>query len=235
MRSVLALCLIASSAVFAQEKPVINTMPDKQPALVERASVKNSITLPAGTKVPVALKNAISTKNAREGDPVYAVTNFPVVVNDRIAVPPGTYVQGVISKVQRAGRVKGKSEILVHFNSLIFPSGYTVMLPGAVNNVPGAESSKMKGQEGTIQGSGGKGKDAGTIATDAGIGTAIGSMGSGGTGKGAAIGAASGGIAGLATVLLTRGPDVRLESGQTVEMILERDIVIDRERARQRD
>ena len=50
------------------------------------------VTLPAGTKIPLVLKQAISTKYARVGDPVYAQTNFPVVQNDRMVIPPGTFV-----------------------------------------------------------------------------------------------------------------------------------------------
>ncbi len=46
-------------------------------------------------------------------------------------------------------------------------------------------------------------------------------------GKGAAIGAASGGVLGLATVLLTRGPEIQLGVGDSVEMVLERTLTIE--------
>jgi hypothetical protein len=62
------------------------------PALDPHAAV-----IPAGTKVLLTLKQVISTKNAREGDPVYAETAFPFVTNDRILIPAGTYIQGKIS------------------------------------------------------------------------------------------------------------------------------------------
>src|SRR6266568_4335659 len=114
-------------------------------------STGTQLTIPSGTKVPLALKQAISTKNARDGDAVYAVTTFPVVVNDRIVIPAGTYVQGRISNVKRGGRIKGRAEVLMHFSTLIYPSGYTVILPGAVQNVPGAEKTAMKDEEGTIR------------------------------------------------------------------------------------
>ena len=77
--------------------------------------------IPAGTKVPLALKQAISTKSAKEGDPVYAETTFPFVVDNRIVIPAGTYVQGRISHVQRPGHVKGRAELLMHFTSMIYP------------------------------------------------------------------------------------------------------------------
>ena len=94
------------------------------------AADANQVSIPSGTKVPLSLKQSISTKNAREGDAVYAVTTFPVVINERIVIPAGTYVQGRISNVKRGGRIKGRAEVLMHFSTLIYPSGYTVVLPG---------------------------------------------------------------------------------------------------------
>src|SRR5262249_31355217 len=132
VRFIVAL-LTLTSLTFAQAKPSTSDKP-AAPATSSRA-----VTIPAGTKVPVALKHAISTKSAREGDAVYAETPFPVVDNGRILIPAGTYVQGKISEVKRAGRIKGRAEVLMHFTTLIYPSGYTVVLPGSVENVPGAE------------------------------------------------------------------------------------------------
>lgn len=233
----IAVALIFGSCLWAQAQapaPVApNRIPTQNPGLTPRADAptpENALTLPAGTKVPLVLKHAISTKSARENDPVYAETNFPVVLDGKIAVPVGTYVQGVITRVQRAGRVKGRAEILVHFTSLIFPNGYTVMLPGAVEGAPGLDTAKVKDPEGTMQGEGGKGKDTGTVVSSAGTGAVIGGLASR-SGKGAAIGGVAGAGVGLATVLLTRGPDVRIESGSTIEMVLERPVTLDRPRA----
>ena len=126
-------------------------------AKVQEADLKTMV-IPAGTKVPLALKQAISTKSAKEGDPVYAETTFPFVVDNRIIIPAGTYVQGRISHVQRPGRVKGRAELLMHFTSMIYPSGYTVVLPGSVDNMPGADKTSMKDSEGTIRQDGQKAK-----------------------------------------------------------------------------
>ena len=110
------------------------------------------------------------------------------------------------------------------FTSLIFPSGYTVVLPGAVQGTPGSKDTDITGTEGTIQQAGSKGKDAQTIAATTIPGAGIGAIADGG--KGAGIGAGVGGVVGLATVLLTRGPDIQLDTGASVEMVLERSIVI---------
>lgn len=193
-------------------------------AKVQEADVRTA-SIPAGTKVPLALKQAISTKSAKEGDPVYAETTFPFVVNDHIIIPAGTYVQGRISHVRRPGRVKGRAELLMHFTSMIYPSGYTVILPGSVDNMPGADKTSMKDSEGTIRQDGQKGKDIGQIASTASTGAIIGGVTNGG--KGAAIGAGGGSALGLAIALLSRGNDVRLEPGTSIEMVIQREITVD--------
>ena len=137
------------------------------------------IEIPAGTKVALRLKQAISTKTAKEGDAVYAETAFPVAIDDRILIPVGTYVQGKISHIQRGGHIKGRAELLIHFTSLIYPSGYTVMLPGALENVPGAEHAKMKDSEGTIRQDSDTGKKVETAAKTAGAGATIGGLSGG--------------------------------------------------------
>jgi len=186
------------------------------------------VTVPAGTKLPIVLKHGINTKSARPGDAVYCETNFPLAQNNRILIPAGTYVQGTITTVKRAGRVHGRAEVLMHFDTLIFPNGYTVALPGALDNMPGADTQHVKDKEGTIQADSSKGKDVGTIASTAATGAVIGGVAAGG--KGAGIGAAAGGLTGLAISMLTRGNDVKIEQGTTVEMVLERPLELEEAR-----
>ena len=188
----------------------------------------NQLSIPSGTKVPLSLKQSISTKNAREGDAVYAATTFPVVINDRIVIPAGTYVQGRISNVKRGGRIKGRAEVLMHFSTLIYPSGYTVVLPGAVENVPGAEKTSMKDEEGTIRQDSQTGEKAKTVATAAGTGAVVGGLSNGV--KGGLIGAGIGGGIGTAIGLLTRGNDVRMDAGTTLEMVIQREVPLDASR-----
>src|SRR5207244_11427035 len=149
-------------------------------AAANSAAGGNALLMPAGTKGPLALKHAVSSKSAREGDSVYAETTFPVVQNDRVLIPAGTYVQGRISNVKRAGRIKGRAEVLIHFTTLIYPSGYTVILPGSIENVPGADKTSMKGQEGTIRQDSQTGEKIGTAAGTAATGTLVGAVAGGG-------------------------------------------------------
>ncbi len=185
-----------------------------------------TVEIPAGTKVALRLKQAISTKTAREGDAVYAETTFPIAIDDRILIPVGTYVQGKISHIQRGGHIKGRAELLIHFTSMIYPSGYTVMLPGALENVPGAEHATMKDSEGTVRQDSDTGKKMETVAKTAGTGAAIGGLGTG-TWKGAGIGGGIGAGVGAAIGMLSRGGDVRLEPGTSVEMVIQRSVPLD--------
>jgi type IV secretion system protein VirB10 len=199
-------------------------------ASVAAASDPNVITIPAGTKIPLSLKQAISTKNAREGDAVYAETAFPFVVGDRVIVPAGAYIQGKIAQVERAGHGHGRAEILMHFTSMIYPSGYTVMLPGSVENTPGADNKSVKDSEGTIQQDSETGKkveDAAKGGTYGTIGGATaGGLATGGL-NGARVGAGVGAAAGIGWALLKRGNDVRLDVGTSIEMEIQREITVD--------
>src|SRR5258708_11295806 len=192
----------------------------------------NAVLIPAGTKIPLALKQAISTKNAREGDAVYAETLFSFVLDKRVLVPGGTYMQGKILHVERAGRMKGRAELLIHFTSMIYPSGYTVMLPGSVENTPGADNKGVKDKEGTIQ----QDKDTGKKIEDAAKGGVYGGSGgalagglSGGL-TGARIGGAVGAATGIAWALLKRGNDVKMDVGTSIEMEIQRAVPLDASR-----
>lgn len=185
-----------------------------------------TIQLPTGTKVLLIMKNTVSSRNAKVGDGVYLETQFPVVAEGKVVIPTGTFVQGVVDSVKRSGRVKGRAEILLHFTTLIYPNGYTVSMPATLESADSADTQNVKDKEGTVQAQGTKGKDAATIATSTGTGTMIGGL-SRGSMKGAGVGAGLGAAVGIATTLFTRGDEVRLESGTSVEMVITRPVELD--------
>jgi hypothetical protein len=200
------------------------------PAQVETPRDPNALIIPAGSKIPLTLAQAISTKNAREGDAVYATTAFPFVLNERILVPAGTYIQGKIMHTEKAGRAGSKrAEILIHFTSMIFPTGYTVMLPGSVDNTPGADNKGVKDSEGTIQQDSNAGQRVEDAAKGAAVGATVGSVGGLGAGglNGARIGGLAGIAGGVAWALLKHGPDVKLDVGTSIEMEIQREVKID--------
>ena len=236
-----AILLVVPCLLFAQQQP--EQPQQAQPAQAPQAQtsplnrggdVASIISLPSGTKVLMVLKNSISTRNAKPGDGVYLETTFPVVAEGHVVIPAGTYVQGVVDKVRRSGRVKGRAEVLLHFTSLIYPNGYMVTLPGALESTDSNDRQTVADDEGTVQAPGTKAKDAGTVGKGGAYGTAIGAATSGGW-KGAGIGGLAGAAAGLGAVLLTRGEEVRIDSGTSVEMVLQRPVRIDLDRVQAAD
>jgi len=181
--------------------------------------------LEPGTRIPLAMINSVSTKNSAVGDRIYLETVFPILVNGRIVIPPGSYVAGTVTGVKRPGRVKGRGELYVRFDSLTLPNGVTRDFRARVGSLDGRASEDLDRQEGAIKSEGNKSGDARNIgeaaATGASVGTIAGAVG-GNVGKGLGIGAAAGATAGLVGVLLSRGPDAMLAKGTTLDMVLDR-------------
>ena len=200
-----------------------------QPAAPAEAT-SPTYTVPAGTKVLLSLKSAINTKTAQQGDGVYLVSSFPVVGGSRIMIPVGVYVQGIVDRVQRPGRVKGRAQLDLHFTTMIFPNGQVVEVPGVLNSLPGSDGPKVKDSEGTVEQAGNKGRDAGNVLKGAAIGAEGGVIGGAATGdlaKGIGYGSLAGAAAGTIYTLFTRGNDIVIPTGTSVEMVLQRPLVLE--------
>jgi type IV secretion system protein VirB10 len=189
----------------------------QQPAPTTEAE----FTIPPGTKVPLSLINTVSTKHSEKGDRVYLETAFPVVSAGKIVIPAGSYVAGTITQIKKPGRVKGRGELYVRFDSVMLPNGVIREFRARVGGVDGQASGVLDKSEGMVKSEGNKAGDAKVIGEAAGAGASVGVIASR-TAMGAGIGAAAGAAAGLIGVLATRGPDAVLPKGSTVEMILDR-------------
>lgn len=203
------------------------------PAASSVASAPKSFIVPAGTKVLLELRSSINTKSAKPGDGVYLASTFPVVVGNRVLIPSGVYVQGMIDSVVRPGRIRGNAQLNMHFTSMIFPNGTVVSIPGVVNSLPGAGNQKVNGDEGTIEQQGGsnKGHNAGETAKVAvPTGATVGSISGLGAGhplagglEGAGAGLAAAGI----VALFTHKADISIPSGSQVEMVIQRPLQLE--------
>jgi type IV secretion system protein VirB10 len=202
------------------------------PTPASAAPAKKTYTVPAGTKVLLQLRSSINTRSAKPGDGVYLSSSFPVVVGNKVMIPAGVYVQGVVDRVVRAGHVKGKSQLDMHFTSIIFPNGSVVEIPGLVDSLPGAHKQQVKDDgEGTIEQDSDKARNAAKVAEVAiPVGGTVGTIGGLGSGHPVAGGLVGIG-AGLATAglvsLFTRGADVDIEAGSQVEMLLQRPLLLE--------
>ena len=183
-----------------------------------------------GTHIPLSLIKSVSTKHAAAGDRVYLETVFPILSGGRIVIPPGSYVLGTITNVVRPGKVKGRGEFYLRFDSLTLPNGVTRDFRARVSQLDGRANEELDRNEGAIKSEGNKGGDMRTIGETTAAGASIGALAgsaAGAAGMGAGIGAAAGAAAGLAAVMFTRGPEAVLTKGTTIEMMLDRTVTFD--------
>jgi type IV secretion system protein VirB10 len=182
------------------------------------------VTVPAGTHIALALRNSVDTKHSKEGDRIYLETIYPVAAGGRMVIPRGSFENGTVTVSKPAGRVKGKGELFIRFDSLTLLNGATRDFRSRLGS---AEGQKVDREEGKVSGERDTGRDVGTVAVATGMGASLGGLigsASGHTMKGVGIGGAAGAAAGLGSVLLKKGPDATLRQGTTMEMILDRDI-----------
>ncbi|MGE5570712.1 MAG: hypothetical protein ACM3S5_16865 [Rhodospirillales bacterium] len=241
MRTVTACTLLIAAAAFCQEasedtsRPRLKSrteVPGVQSQKPSQQTADGLWVVPAGTKIPIQLRQAVSTKNAQPGDPIYAQTTFPVVVDGVIMIPAGTYAKGVVDTAKRAGRIKGAAELQFHITDLIYPNGYVLNLAAAIDQVPGSQNARMK-EPGTVQQNSEKAEDIRRIGEAAATGGQIGGLAGAASGgvRGLGIGGLSGIAAGSLIALLARGSDVRFEVGSGVEISLNQAVAIEAEKA----
>ena len=168
--------------------------------------------IPRDTILLVELESSLSTDASQRGDRFQA----------RVIEPrefAGATVDGRVTRVKRAGKVKGTSELQLEFESIHMPDGST---RGFKADVVELVDMGHRDDAGTVDSEGGvKGRsstkdDISRVGASTGIGAIIGAVVGGG--KGAAIGAAIGGAVGTTSVFTKRGQDVRLDRGQQMKI-----------------
>jgi type IV secretion system protein VirB10 len=233
MSKLLPLAAVVTAAGLAQtaapsdapgEEPRLKTRSEvvQQPGKTEEPAAASDVwVIPAGTKLPMELRQPVSTKNAQAGDSIYAQTTFPVVIGGKLAIPAGTWVQGTVDSVKRAGRVKGTAELQFHLTHLIYANGYTLDMAAAVRQVPGENATQVR-EPGTVKQDSEKGKDVERVLTTASQAGQIGALAGAASGdfRGFGYGGLSGIAVGTLIGLFARGSDVSFPTGTAVEIAL---------------
>jgi type IV secretion system protein VirB10 len=183
--------------------------------------------IPQGAHVLLRMENSVNTRTAKEGDYVYLRTAVPIANAGEIAVPAGSYVQGVVSEAKRSGRVKGRAQLAIRLETLTLGNGKVYKFAPHVSSVDSGDSGqKVVGAENTIEQTPSRGQDVERIAILAGSGAGIGGIADR-SWKGAGIGAGVGSAVGLATVLLSRGKEVELRQGSTLDVVFDRPVSLE--------
>jgi hypothetical protein len=183
---------------------------------------------PYDSSLVIELETPITTRHSKAGDRFWA----------RVVDPQpyyGARVEGYLARVERPGRISGKAEIVMAFQAITFPDGYSEPLSGQVEEVIGYEKGSPRpsrgplakvpwpkksddrnddidaeaSDEGTLEGTGNRGRDVAIIGGSTVAGAVLGSVLGGGAGLGAIIGAAAGG----GIVAMNRGHEIDLEPG----------------------
>lgn len=149
------------------------------------------MTIPSGTVLSIRTVDKLSTDTNSAGDAFRATLDAPLILNGAIIADRGSHVTGKVVDAEKAGKVKGVSELQL-----------------ALTEINTTDGQRVEVQTATLdkQGPTGKKKDAAKIGGGAALGAIIGAIAGGG--KGAAIGSGVGGAAGAGDVLLTRGKAV---------------------------
>ncbi len=146
------------------------------------------LTLPSGTLITVRVSQLLSSDQNVAGDGFTAELAKPLVVEGWVVARRGQTVLGRVAVAQKAGRLKGTSQLGVELSNLVLVDGQQLPIRTELQQASGGTSHA---------------RDAQAIGTTTGLGAIIGAAA--GEGEGAAIGAGAGAAAGIAGVLLTRG------------------------------
>jgi len=207
---ILGLVLVLAVSVFAQEA-------------IQKPLTDPELIVPAGTVLPVVLNTYLNTKNTQVGDPFYADTAYPIWIQQRLVIPRGSIVKGVVTEVFTPGKVKGNGKLAIRFETILLPNGVERVLVADFRGIHGPGAEKVDRKTETVeQGStANAGADLGTVVGTAGQGAIIaGVTNRGGGATEAGIGAAAGAAAGLAIVLLSRERNLVLEPGTQLDLEL---------------
>lgn len=147
-----------------------------------------TVTLAEGSILAVRVGDTLTSETSEAGDSWSGVLAEPLVINGLVIAERGARVEGRVTDVKRAGRIKGVANISVALTRFNTADGQRINVHTSSFARAGKDETK---------------RDAGKVAIASGIGAAIGAIA--GRGKGAAIGAGAGAAAGTGAVLATRG------------------------------
>jgi hypothetical protein len=180
-------------------------------------------TIPQGTLMMIRMDQPINSASSRVGDPVVGILESDLYVNDVVAAPAGTQVNGQVASVDSAGRMGRHGQIEVRFVSLKTPDGVT--LPIRVHMVTHDDTGVLRGNTYAMDVAKGVGWAVGSTAVGAVAGTAVGGLLSA-AGAGAVFGTGVGAVGGIGYALMRTGKNVVLPSGTRLSIINDQPISI---------
>lgn len=234
----LAALLQPALLVFAQEQEA-----KRRPELTRNAKNEDSIVIPEGTEIQLSLREPVSSKLSEAGDEILAMVRKDVVVDGRTVLPQGTEVVGRVTLARPAGRLLKGGRLHLTFERVRLEGGEQRLAALIKSASDFSRDEKVKGDgEGTLKG----GKDGGKVLQNVGTAAGLASIGAtvillsgvyrgsndgvyrgiGGGTLGAYAGIMGGSV--IASLLLSKGKEVRLDQNAIVRLKLERPLSIER-------
>jgi len=191
----------ASGASDRPSQPAATTSDASARPQVDTPSTRDAnADVPVGTEFDVRLQHSLSSATAQVEDRFIATTMVDLRQGDRMIVPAGSELRGIVSSVNKAGRIERKGSMTVAFDQITI-NGHAYPMRGTVTQA--IESEGVKGE-------------AGKIGAGAGVGAIIGGILGGFKGAMAGILIGGGG-----TIAATEGKDVELPAGTVLRVRLD--------------
>jgi len=161
--------------------------------------------VPNGETIVAVLNEGLSTRNARDGQTFTATVQQPSRFQ-------GATITGRVSNLERSGRITGRSEMALTFDSIGLRDGRTYRFAGILQSVRTTDGEVVKvDNEGSVRDDNQTTKTAQRAAIGTALGAIIGAIAGGG--KGAAIGAVLGAGGGAGSVYVQGRDDLDLNPG----------------------
>jgi hypothetical protein len=161
--------------------------------------------VPAGTRLVATLDDALSTRNAHAEDRFTITTRSPSQYE-------GAVIEGTVSSVNASGRLSGRADMSLNFESIRLRNGRTYPFAGVIVNLRTADGETIRvDNEGTVEDNSQSEKAIERGAIGAAVGAIIGAITGGG--QGAAIGAVIGAGGGAGTFIVQGRDQLDLPRG----------------------
>lgn len=182
---------------------------DSRPVLANTGSSSGDFIVRDGESLVAVLSTDLTTKQAKQGDRFAMTVRQP----NQFA---GAVIEGTIASVDRGGRLSGRSQMSLNFETIRLSDGQTYKFAGIIQNIrtQNGETVQVDNEGSVAEGESQTGRTVQRLAIGTAIGAIIGAIAGGG--KGAVIGAVVGAAGGAGSVYVQGKDDVELQSGTEV-------------------